>query len=366
MKIAVIGCGYWGPNLVRNFSVLPDCDGVVCFDTDENKLVRVKRTYQGVVTTTRLDDVLEDPEIKAVAIATPVVTHFELASRCLLSGKHVLVEKPMAASSRECLELAQLAGHANLTLMVGHTFEYSVVVNKMKEIIASGELGEILYLNFQRLNLGPYRSDVNVVWDLAAHDVSILQFLLDQAPKGVNAQAQAFLKKDNEDVATATLHFADGVVAFINDSWLDPHKVRRGTVVGSRKMLVYDDTSMQEKIKIFDKGIDAPAQYSTFGEFHFSYRYGDIYTPRIDEQEPLRVECQHFLDCIRGDSAVRSDGWSGTRVVRVLEAITKSIRQNGGYVPITYEQDQRHVARKSGSVGRDRRRPRRTPTHQYT
>jgi predicted dehydrogenase len=366
MKIAVIGCGYWGPNLVRNFSVLADCDGVVCYDTDVGKLARVKRTYPAVTTTTCLNDVLEDQKVEAVAIATPVATHFGLASECLSSGKHVLIEKPMAASSRECLELIRMATDANLTLMVGHTFEYSVVVNKMKEILASGELGEIFYLSFQRLNLGPYRSDVNVVWDLAAHDVSILQFLLDEAPTGVNAQGQAFLRKDNEDVATATLHFADGLVGFISDSWLDPHKVRRGTVVGSRKMLVYDDTSMQEKIKIFDKGIDAPAQYDTFGEFHFAYRYGDIYTPRVDEQEPLQVECQHFLDCIRGNSTVRSDGWCGARVVRVLEAITESIRKNGDYVPITYQEDQGYAAKMSARVGRKKRPPRRTPAPQYT
>lgn len=365
MKTAVIGCGYWGPNLVRNFNMLSDCTGVVCCDTDVDKLVRIKRTYPGVVTTTRTEDVLGDPGIQAVAIATPVRTHFELTRQCLQSNKHVLVEKPMAASSRECVELIQLAQDANLTLMVGHTFEYSVVVNKMKEIVESGELGDILYLSFQRLNLGPYRSDVNVVWDLAAHDVSILQFLLGQAPRGVNAQAQAFLKKDNEDVATATLHFANDVVAFINDSWLDPHKVRRGTVVGSRKMLVYDDTSMQEKIKIFDKGIDAPAQYDTFGEFHFAYRYGDIHTPRIDEKEPLQVECQHFVDCIKGNSAVRSDGWSGTRVVRVLEAITESIRQNGEYVPIACQEDEENVAGMLDSTSGHKKRKRRTPTHQY-
>lgn len=363
MKIAVIGCGYWGPNLVRNFNTLPDCDGVVCVDTDIDKLERIKRTYPGVATTTCLDDVLQNPDIEAVAIATPVATHFELASRCLRKGKSVLVEKPMAATSLECVELIKLAHDANLTLMVGHTFEYSVVVNKMKEIITSGELGEIFYLSFQRLNLGPYRSDVNVVWDLAAHDISILQFLLDQAPKGVNAQARAFLKRDNEDVATAALHFDNGVVAFINDSWLDPHKVRRGTVVGSRKMLVYDDTSMQEKIKIFDKGIDAPAQYSTFGEFHFAYRYGDIQTPRIDEREPLQVECQHFLDCVRGLSDLRSDGWSGARVVQVLEAITESIGQNGGYVPITYRTDGKRAARLPDSVDKRRRQ---TPTPQFT
>jgi predicted dehydrogenase len=313
-----------------------------------------------------VEDVLEDSDIEAVAVATPVGTHFELTRQCLQSGKHVLVEKPMAASSSECVQLIQLAHDANLVLMVGHTFEYSVVVNKMKEIVESGDLGEILYLNFQRLNLGPYRSDVNVVWDLAAHDVSILQFLLGQAPKGVNAQAQAFLKKGNEDVAIATLHFENGIVAFINDSWLDPHKVRRGTVVGSRKMLVYDDTSMQEKIKIFDKGIDPPAQYSTFGEFHFAYRYGDIFTPRIDEKEPLQVECQHFVDCVRGNSAVRSDGWSGTRVVRVLEAMTESIRQNGEYVPITYQHELEYVAGMPDTVRGDKKRPRQTPTHQYT
>lgn len=336
MKFAVIGCGYWGPNLVRNFSMLRDCDGLTCCDADAGRLHRMKKLYPNVSTTTRLEDVLEDVDVDAVTIATPVSTHYSIARRCLEAGKHVLVEKPMASTSAECIQLVHLARRKGLVLMVGHTFEYSVAINKIKEIIDSGELGDIHYLSFQRLNLGPYRSDVNVVWDLAAHDVSILQYLLDSAPLGVNAQGQAFLKKGNEDVATTTLRFASGVVAFINDSWLDPHKVRRGTVVGSRKMLVYDDISTQEKIKIFDKGIDPPAQYNTFGEFHFSYRYGDILTPKIDDQEPLQVQCNHFVECIRDNCAPRSDGWSGTRVVSVLEAITESMKQQGAYVAVAY------------------------------
>ena len=337
MKIAVVGCGYWGPNWVRNFTSLLERGEIVCCDTDTAMLARIKSLYPHVATTTRIDDVVNDPDIHAVTIATPVTTHFELVKQCLLARKHVLVEKPMASSSAECVELTRLAEAVDRTLMVGHTFEYSVAVNRAKEIIASGELGDIMYLSFQRLNLGPYRSDVNVVWDLAAHDISILLYFLDALPVGVNAQGQAFLMKDNEDVITATLRFGNGVVAFISDSWLNPHKVRQATVVGTRKMLVYDDVSVHEKIKIFDKGIDTPSQYDTFADFHFSYRYGDIYTPRIEEQEPLKLECMHFLDCIRNGQTPRSDGASATRVVRILEAISQSISQRGQFVPISYD-----------------------------
>ena len=273
-----------------------------------------------------------------MCIRDRVVTHYEIASRCLKAGKHVLVEKPLAASSHECRSLVEIAERGNSLLMVAHTFEYSVALNKAKEILESGELGIIHYISIQRLNLGPYRPDVNVLWDLAAHDVSILLFLLDGQPTGVNAQAQAFLRSGHADVATAMVHFDNGSVAFLHDSWLDPHKVRRVTVVGSKKMLVYDDVSMNEKIKIFDKGIDAPSDYDTYGEFPFSYRYGDINSPRLEEREPLKVQCEHFLDCIQTGSAPRSDGISGTRVVEVLEAMTESVRQKGGFVSLTDDQ----------------------------
>lgn len=334
MNVAIVGCGYWGPNLVRNFISMQDVEKVVCCDTDPAKLDRIQKVHPHVATTQNLDDVLTDPTIDAVAIATPVVTHFEIASKCLKAGKHVLVEKPLAASTQECQALVEIAEASNRTLMVAHTFEYSVAVNKAKEIISSGELGTIHYVSIQRLNLGPYRPDVNVLWDLAAHDVSIALFLLEGSAVGVNAQAQAFLRPGHADVATATLHFDDGVVAFLHDSWLDPHKVRRVTIVGSQKMLVYDDVSVHEKIKIFDKGIDAPADYETFADFHFSYRYGDIQSPRIEDQEPLKVQCRHFLDCASKGEVPRSDGASGARIVGILEGMTESIRQRGAYVTL--------------------------------
>ncbi|MDH3223593.1 MAG: Gfo/Idh/MocA family oxidoreductase [Gemmatimonadota bacterium] len=334
MNVAIIGCGYWGPNLVRNFVSLDGCDRVFCCDTDSERLVRIRNLHPQVTTTTELSDILEDPSIDAVVVATPVVTHFDVARRALQAGKHVLVEKPLAASTQECEALVEIADAGSSILMVAHTFEYSVALNKAKEIIDRGDLGIIHYVSIQRLNLGPYRPDVNVLWDLAAHDVSILLYLLEGQPTGVNAQAQAFLRTGHADVATAMVHFDNGAVAFLHDSWLDPHKVRRVTVVGSRKMLVYDDVSMNEKIKIFDKGIDAPAEHDTYADFHFSYRYGDIQSPRIEEKEPLRVQCEHFLQCIKDGSVPRSDGRSGTRVVELLEAMTESIRQKGGFVAL--------------------------------
>lgn len=334
MNVAVVGCGYWGPNLVRNFVSMDGCDRVVCCDTDAARLDRIRRLHPHVATTTDLADVIGDPAIDAVVIATPVVTHFDIARRALQAGKHVLVEKPLAASSAECRILVETAETTRSILMVAHTFEYSVALNKAKEIIDSGDLGNIHYVSIQRLNLGPYRSDVNVLWDLAAHDVSILLYLLEGRPTGVNAQAQAFLRTGHADVASGMVHFDNGAVAFLHDSWLDPHKVRTVTVVGSRKMLVYDDVSMNEKIKIFDKGIDAPAEHDTYADFHFSYRYGDIQSPRIEDKEPLRVQCEHFLDCIERGSVPRSDGRSGARVVEVLEAMTESVRQRGGFVAL--------------------------------
>lgn len=335
MKVAIVGCGYWGPNLVRNFVSLPECEEVVCCDVDPRQLARIQQSHPHVTTTTELDDVLADAGVDAVVVATPVVTHFDIAHRSLLAGKHVLVEKPLAASSRECHSLIHAARRVDRILMVAHTFEYSVALNKAAEIVRSGELGEVHYVSIQRLNLGPYRPDVNVLWDLATHDVSIALFLIDGDPIGVNTQAKAFLRSGHADVATSTIHFDSGAVAILHDSWLDPHKVRRATVVGSKQMLVYDDVSMNEKIKIFDKGIDAPETPDTFADFHFSYRYGDIRSPRIEDKEPLRVQCEHFLDCIKSGTIPRSDGISGARVVHILEGMTESVRQRGAFIPLS-------------------------------
>lgn len=329
LNVGVVGCGYWGPNLIRNFIQTPDCNMKICCDLNKEKLKRVKTLYPSIEITDNMSNILEDPSINAVAIATPVYTHFELGSKCLEHYKHILLEKPMASSSDECIHLIQLAEKYNKILMVGHTFEYTAAVNKAKEIVDSGELGEIFYINCIRVNLGLFQSDINVIWDLAPHDISIIFFILNQFPESINAQGKGHFKADIEDVATTTLNFLNGTIAFIHNSWLDPDKIRKITIVGSKKMLVYDDISQNEKIKIFDKGVEAPPYYNSYAEFHFSYRYGDIYTPHLKEYEPLRRECEHFLTCIRSGETPRSDGYSGLRVVSVLEAATNSLRKNG-------------------------------------
>ena len=336
ISIGIIGCGYWGPNLIRNFNQIPDCKMLMCCDLDEKKLERMRTLYPAMQTTSRVDDLICNPEIDALGIATPVSTHHDLAKQALRQGKHVFVEKPLCHSSEACLELIRLAETNRRILMVGHTFEYTAAVDKIREIVKSGDLGEILYISSARLNLGLLQSDINVIWDLAPHDISIITYILGQHPIAVNGHGKGHYRKHIEDVATLTLDFPNGTIAFVHTSWLDPNKVRRTTIVGSKKMLVYDDTEPQEKIKIYDKGVDAPAYYDTFGEFPFSYRYGDIYIPRIDEYEPLRQECAHFLECIETGVSPRSDGYSGLRVVSVLEAASESLKQQGKAVPIKY------------------------------
>jgi predicted dehydrogenase len=334
INVAVVGCGYWGPNLVRNFSQIPDCHVKMCCDLDEKKLARIKNLYPTITTTTRFEEVVADPSIDAVAIATPVHAHAPLGQKCLEHNKHVLIEKPLASSSEECLALIQLAEAHQKVLMVGHTFEYAAAVNKARQIIDSGELGEIQYISSVRVNLGLFQPDINVVWDLAPHDITIILYLLKEFPISVNSQGKAHFKQRIEDVATMTLNFPNGAIAFIHNSWLDPDKIRKTTIVGSKKMLVYDDINPNEKIKIYDKGVEAPPYYDTFAEFHFAYRYGDIYTPRLNEYEPLRVECEHFLECIKTGKPPKSDGYSGLRVVAILEAANRSLRNGGGQQPI--------------------------------
>ena len=330
INVAAIGCGYWGPNLIRNFNQIPNSTMVVCCDLDPVKLERVHTLYPGIRTTQNINEILHDPDIDAVAIATPVHTHRNLGQMCLESGKHVLIEKPLAASAEECIALIRLAERKGLVLMVGHTFQYSAAVNKAKEILDRGELGEIYYIECTRVNLGLFQPDINVIWDLAPHDISIIQYLMDEFPITINAQGKAHFKPGIEDVATLTLQFASGTIAFIHNSWLSPDKIRKITIAGSKKMLVYDDISVNEKIKIYDKGVEAPPYYDTYADFHFAYRYGDIFTPRIQEYEPLRRECEHFLDCIAEGKTPLSDGYSGLRVVSILEAANKSLRNYGG------------------------------------
>lgn len=334
MKLAVIGCGYWGPNLVRNFVQSNKLDGVICCDLDTKRLDRMKTLYPSVEVLTDYKELLEREDLDAVAIATPVKTHHPIAKDFLSHGKHVLVEKPFTHSYETALELIKLAEERKLILMVDHTFEYTAAVNKIKTIIENGELGKILYISCVRVNLGLFQPDINVVWDLAPHDISTIIYIMGEIPVSVNCQGKAHYHAGIEDVATTTLNFKNGVIAFIHSSWLDPNKIRRTTIVGSRRMLVYDDIEPQEKIKIYDKGVEVPPYYDTYADFHFSYRYGDIYSPRIEDYEPLKKECDHFIECIKRGIPPLTDGYSGLRVVSILEAASKSLKLSGKAVQI--------------------------------
>jgi predicted dehydrogenase len=334
--IAVVGLGYWGPNWVRNLQHLHCARRVIACDLDARRRGYIKELYPAVEATAHYEEVLRDPDIEGVVIATPVSTHYKLARMALENGKSVLVEKPLAMSRREAGELVRLARGCGRVLMVGHTFLYSSPVLKMREIVQSGEIGDIFYISSVRANLGLFQHDVNVAWDLATHDISIILMLADQLPEAVSCQGQSHYRKEVEDVAMLTLHFPRNVIAFIHVSWLDPNKIRRTTIVGSRKMLVYDDTAPQEKIRIYDRGVNMQRYYDTFGEFQFSYRYGDILIPRIEESEPLRQECEHFVGCIREGGTPRTDGVNGLQVVSVLEAANISLREGGRMTPVSY------------------------------
>jgi len=333
--VGVVGLGYWGPNWVRNFQQGQYASRVVACDLDEGRRKHLSQLYSDLETTSRYEDLLSDPDIEGIVVATPVSTHYAMARRALEAGKSVLVEKPLATSSQEAQELIQLALTHKKTLMVGHTFEYSAPVQKMREVIASGELGDVFYVSSVRANLGLFQRDVNVTWDLATHDISIILNLMGgRMPEAVSCQGESHYGNGVEDVAMLTLRFERNIIAFVHVSWLDPDKIRRTTVVGSRKMLVYDDMAPQEKIRIYDKGVTAQKYYDTFGEFQFSYRYGDIKIPRIEEKEPLRNECDHFVNCIRNGTTPDTDGVNGLRVVSVLEAANWSLRRGGLMVPL--------------------------------
>ena len=332
--IAIVGLGYWGPNWVRNFSHIPGIERVVCCDFSRPRLDHIKEQYPSVIVTDQLDRVLDDPLVDAVVVATPVNTHFAIASRCLDAGKSTLVEKPLATSCADAEQLIRMARERKLTLMSGHTFEYSAPVVKIRELIDNGDLGDIFYISSVRANLGLFRHDVNVVWDLATHDISIILMLLGEMPVAVTCQGESHYHTGIEDVALLTLRLPNNVIAFVHVSWLDPNKIRRTTIVGSRKMLVYDDTASQEKVRIYDKGVTKHPYYDTYGDFQLSYRYGDVNIPRIEDPEPLKVECDHFVDCIRRGVSPNSDGKSGLRVVKVLEAAHRSLKNHGQSIPL--------------------------------
>jgi predicted dehydrogenase len=334
IKVGVVGCGYWGPNLIRNLRQSPDCQLKAICDLSEQRLRHMRRLYPEVATTNRFEDLLNDTEIDAVVIATPVRFHYEMAKASLNAGKHTFIEKPMARTVAEGEELVALAEPQGLVLMVGHTFLFSPAVRRMKEVIDSGDIGELQYISARRLNLGLFQKDINVAWDLAPHDISIILHLLGEQPVSVSCQGNSHVTRGIEDVTMMYLNFRKNRCAFIQNSWLDPKKVRQMTVVGSRRMIVYDDTEPLEKLKIYDARVEMPPHYDTFAEFTYSYHYGDAYVPYIKQDEPLKLECQHFLDCIREEWPPITGGPHGLEVVRILEASSVSLKQHGAAVSL--------------------------------
>lgn len=331
-SIAVAGLGYWGPNLARNFSQLNTCRlGALC-DPDPERLARIRSQHPLTPRFDSFETMLDEAEIDAVAIATPLRHHHQLARAALMAGKHVLVEKPFAGSTVECDELVLLARERGLTLMVGHTYLYSAAVDMIRDIVGSGDLGDIRYINSQRLNLGLFQQDINVAWDLAPHDISIILHLLGKLPASVNCQGNAHITPGIEDVTNLSMSFADGQFATIQSSWIEPRKVRQMTIVGTRKMIVYNDIEPREKIRIYDTRVERPPHYDNFGEFQYSYHYGDSFLPHIAQSEPLRQMCGHFIECVTTGADPLSDGPGGRDVVRILEASSESLRNGGGAV----------------------------------
>ena len=334
VKVAIIGCGHWGPNHIRNFSSHKQAKALYCVDLDPKRLEAARDLFPWVEATNDLERVLKDEHVQAVVIATPTATHFELTKKALLAGKHVLCEKPLAASTAEAKELLALAKQTGLVLMVGHVFLFNAGIVKLRELISSDELGRLYYLHATRTNLGPIRQDVDCVWDLATHDISIFNYLLGGPPREVSGRGSSYLQDGKADVAFITLTYPDQVLANIHISWLDPKKVRQVTVVGDRKMVSWDDMATSGSIMIYDKKVLRQAFYRDFGEFQLVTREGDVLIPRVRASEPLRVQTDYFISCVRAgkiDSCGPSDG---LQVVRVLEAIQESMAANGAPVPL--------------------------------
>jgi predicted dehydrogenase len=321
VRVGVAGLGYWGPNLARNFAGIPGCELTWCCDASPEAHDRWRESFPSARFTAELDDLLADSELDAVVLATPVPTHGPLAERVLEAGKHCFVEKPLAQSVAEAERAVAAAERGGRLLMVGHLLEYHPGIAKLKKIADSGELGDIHYVYSNRLNLGKLRADENALWSLGAHDVSVLLHLAGEEPYELEARGESYMRQGIEDVVFGFLRFPSGLAAHLHLSWLDPHKERRFTVVGSRKMATFDDMDMERKVTIYDKGFDENS--SSYGEY--ITRSGDIYSPRIANREPLRLECEHFVECLREGRTPRSDGAAGLRVVRVLEGLQRAL-----------------------------------------
>ncbi len=334
INVGVVGCGYWGPNLARNFDALPSCRLTAVCDTSAERLDHMRSLYPGISTYRDFQQFLRHGALDAVAIATGAGHHYAMGQASLMAGKHTCIEKPMATSSVECQELDRIAQKSRLVLMAGHTFLYSPVIRRIKQIVDDGDIGEIRYISARRLNLGLFQKDINVTWDLAPHDLSIILYLMGGLPRRVNCQGSANVTPGIHDVTTLWLGFSDNRSATIHSSWLDPRKTREITIVGSKKMIVYDDLANQDKIRVFDARVDSPPHYDNYAEFHFAYHYGDVNIPYVKQEEPLKVECQHFLTCIRDGTEPISNSVHAEKVVRILEAANRSLDQHGAPVDL--------------------------------
>jgi predicted dehydrogenase len=333
VEVAVVGIGGWGKNLARNYGQIPDANLRYICDLDQAKLDQAARQYPGTRLTRSFDELLQDPALNAIVIATTAPSHYALCKQALLAGKDVYVEKPFVLSVEEANELISLGERHKRIIMVGHLLEYHPVVNRLKDMIRNGELGQVYYVYAQRLNLGTVRGDENALWNFAPHDISSILYMLGQEPTDVSARGQCYLQKDIEDVVFLSLNFGNRAMAHIQVSWLDPHKTRKITIVGSRKMAVFDDLEASEKLRVYDKGAHVSTDYDSFAEY-VGLRFGDILVPYIKVSEPLRLECLHFLECVKTRRRPVSDGYDGLRVVKVLDAAQRSLKANGEPVAI--------------------------------
>lgn len=334
VKVAVIGYGYWGPNLARNFNETDGASLVAICDLKENRLKLAKNRYPSLNVTTNYKDIMKDTNVDAVAIATLVSTHYQIAKEALETGKHVLVEKPLTSTCDEAQQLIELSKMGGKVLMVDHPFVYTSAVRRMKEIVDAGELGETLYFDSIRVNLGLFQQDVNVIWDLAPHDISIIDYVLGKKPEALLATGSVHFSPDLEDIAYITIHYPGDLIAHINVSWLSPVKIRLTLIGGSKRMIVYDDTEPSEKIKVYDSGVEIIKDKETLYDIFVQYRTGDMYAPRLDTIEALRVEVQHFIECIRENKKPVTDGEAGLRTVRILEAAQESIKNDSKLVKL--------------------------------
>lgn len=333
VSIGVIGYGYWGPNLVRSFSAMPDVNIKVVCDINPSALDRCRENHPGVELTTDSDDVFRDESVDAVVLALPAELHAEFARQALVSGKHVFVEKPLAMTVPDAEELVDLVDETGQILFVGHLLIYHPAVEQLKKLIDLGELGQIYYLYTQRVNLGIVRTRENALWSLAPHDISVLLYLLDETPCSVSATGASYIQEGIEDTVFVHLKFSERKMAHVHVSWLDPHRVRRITVVGQKKMAVFDDVEPLEKIRIYDRSVEKPSPYSNYGEA-LAVRFGDINIPHIRMVEPLKMECRHFIDCINQGEQPKTDVSQGLEVVRVLDAAQQSLKEGGAEIII--------------------------------